>query len=398
MAVPGACRSPLRRAYDVVIVGAGVQGLALAYELAKLGVRDVAVLDRSYPGGGGSGRNGEMIRSAFGSREWTGLFDESLRRWRTLSAELDFNVLFSGTGYLVLASTPEQVERCRADAVRQAALGVRSQFVTAEEARRIVPEVNPELALGGVYQDHAGFAHHDAVVWGYARAAARLGVEIHTGVTVTGVEVSGGAVRGVRTDRGHVSTPVVVNAAGGGARAIAEMAGVRLPTRTCRLEMIVTESVAPFLRPALASLELLGYCHQTARGEFVGGTELPYPDVSDSLNGTYTLLADMAAKFVRLLPRLAGVRLLRHWAGLVDQADDLSPVIGPVPEVSGFHLTCGWVYGFMGAPATGALLARGIHEGVMPELLRPFSVTRLHEGRLIQEGTLVVAAEEGNAA
>ena len=221
-------------------------------------------------------------------------------------------------------------------------------------------------------------------------------MEIHAATTVTAIDVERGVVRGVRTDRGDFATDVVVDAAGAQARRIAAMAGVELPTETCRLEMIVTESVAPFLRPALALPELLGYCHQTARGEFVGGTELAAPpDRTPSLNGTYELLLDMCAKFVRMIPCLAGVRLLRHWAGLVDQAADLAPVLGPVPDLSGFFLDCGWVYGFMGAPAAGALLAEAIVDATVPALAAPFSIERLREGRLIREGSLVVPSPGG---
>lgn len=395
MPVPGVTSSSLRRSYDVVIVGAGVQGLALAYELAKRGVTNVAVLERRYPGAGASGRNGELIRSAFSSLEWCGLFNESLRRWGSLSAELDFNVLFSPSGYLVVASTPEQLDRCRRDVSSQAAYGVRSSLVTEDEALEIAPCLNRDLVRGGVYQDRAGFAHHDAAVWAYTRAAARLGVHIHADTTVTGVDVKGGAIRGVQTNHGDTATTVVVNAAGTQARAIAAMAGVDLATESCRLEILVTESVAPFLRPALAVPELLGYCHQTARGEFVGGTELPVSDNTVSLNGTYQLLLDMCEKFVRMIPSMAGVRVLRHWAGVVDQAADLSPVLGPVSDITGFILDCGWVYGFMGAPAAGALLAETIIEGNVPALLVPFSIDRLREGRLIQEGSLVVPPTDG---
>lgn len=395
MPVPGVTVRPLRKSYDVVIAGAGVQSLALAYELAKRGVSRVAVIERRYPGAGASGRNGELIRSAFGSSEWCGLFNESLRRWEDLSEELDFNVLFSPSGYLVVATTPEQLDRCRSDVARQATYGVESRFVNANEVLEIAPGLNRELVQGGVYQSNAGFAHHDAVIWAYARAAARLGVEIHAATTITGIDVVSGRVTGVRTNRGDVATEVVVNAAGAQAGALAAMAEVLLPTEPCRLEIIVTESVAPFLRPALALQELLGYCHQTARGEFVGGTEKHAPDDTLSLNGTYEQLLDICAKFVRMIPSLAGVRLLRHWAGVVDQAADMSPILGPVPELTGYFFDCGWVYGFMGAPAAGALLAEAIVEGTLPPLMAPFTIDRLREGRLIQESSLVTPTTGG---
>jgi sarcosine oxidase, subunit beta len=394
MILPGVTSSPLRSQYDVVIVGAGVAGLSVAYELAKAGVGNVAVLERAYPGAGASGRNGELIRSAFSSTEWCGLFNESLRRWHGLSDELDFNILFAPNGYAVIASTEEQLRRCERDVERQKAIGVESSFVTADELLRIAPVLNPEHALGGMYQASGGYAHHDAVVWGYTRAAARLGVEIHAGVTVTEVTVTGGRVRGVRTDKGEVSTAVLVNAAGGHAGRLGELAGVRLPLKTCRLEAIVTEPMRPFLRPGLGLLEPLGYCHQTTRGEFVGGTELPKHDETYSLNVTFHQLVDMATKFVRMMPVLSGLRLVRHWAGLVSQTPDIAPLLGSVPEVDGFVLNCGHVYGFMAAPAAGACVAQYIRDGRMPQIAAPFDVDRFRAGRQIREGSIVVAVDD----
>jgi len=391
--LPGVHDGPLARTYDVVIVGAGIQGVGLAYELAKRGVRRIAVLDRSWPGNGASGRNGEMIRSAFSSPEWINLFPHSLRRWHRLSAELDFNVLFSPDGYVVLASTEQQWSNLQRDARTQAAHGLRTELLDAAAMRELLPAANPELVRGGILQRDAGFAHHDAVVWAYLRAAARLGVEVHAGVEVTGVRVSGGRVTGVTTAKGEVSAPIVVNAAGGGALAINAMAGVKLPMVQSRLELLVTEPMRPFLRTAVAPLELLGYCHQTKRGEFVGGTELPYTDQSASLNGTYRLLRDMAAKWVRLFPVLSGARLLRHWAGTVTQYKDLAPVIGEMPGLSGYVVTIGWVYGFMGAPAAAELLAEAIVTGRVSPVLAPFSPQRVLEGRVIAETSLVVASE-----
>ncbi len=390
MPVPGVARGPLLPAYEVVIVGAGLQGLALAYELAKRGLRHVAVLDRGYPGIGASGRNGEMIRSAFGSPEWVGFFDASLARWRELSAELGFNVLFTPAGHLVLASTDEELERCRGYAARHRELGVATRLVTAVEALELAPALAPERVLGGIYQAGGGFAHHDAALWGYARAGARLGGELHPFTEVTAIRVRAGRVEGVETARGPVSARIVVDAAGGQAREVAALAGVAIPTRTFRLEAIVTESLAPFLRPGLALLNVLGYCHQTTRGELVGGTEQREMDEADSLRCTLRNLRDTAQKLVAMMPALAGVRVVRHWAGTVDAAADFSPILGPVEEVEGLVLDCGWLYGFAGAPAGGMLLAEAIVTGQVPELAAPFSLARLREGRLIREGSLVV--------
>lgn len=390
MALPGVRAGVPDRGYDIVIIGAGVQGLALAYELAQRGARSVAVLDRSWPGNGASGRNGELIRSAFSSAAWCGLFDYSLSRWQTLSAELNANLLFNRHGYIVLASTDAQWRACKRDHERHKDLGINSNLVDYHDVRRLLPEANPDLIRGGVLQPDAGFAHHDIVVWAYLAAASRLGVEVYGDVSVDAIRTRDGRVRGIRAGGHDVDADVVVNAAGGAAAEINHHAGVDIELRASRLEMLATEPLRPFLRHGLAVPELMGYAHQTARGEFVGGTELPQPDHSSSLNATYALLRDMAAKWVTLFPALAGARLLRHWAGTVTQAADLAPVIGPTDELDGYFVTCGWVYGFMGAPGAADLLANHIVTGRRPALLEPFAPARLREGNLIHETSLVV--------
>jgi len=392
--IPGATSRELAPAYDAVIVGGGLQGVALAYELAKRQFGRIAVLEAAYPGAGASGRNGEMIRSAFATDEWIGLFDDSLRRWQTLSAELDFNVLFTRAGYLLLASTDAACEAGARNVVLQRRHGLHVELLGHDEVRALCPEMSPEMVAGGILQTDAGFAHHDATLWAYAQAAARRGVEIHPYTTVTGFGVAGDAVRSVASSRGEISTDVVVNASGGQAREIALLAGVDVPIETFRLEAMVTEPLAPFLRPAVSSPAIMGYCHQTTRGEFVGGTEPDVPTPSTSIKSTLDGARDMATKFVRLFPRLAGVRMMRHWSGVVTQTADVAPILGRAPEVDGFYLDCGWVYGFVGAPAAAALMAELIATGSTPPTLEPFGVERFSTGRLIRETSLVVASTD----
>jgi heterotetrameric sarcosine oxidase beta subunit len=391
VSVPGVATGPLRPAYDVVIVGGGIQGLALGYELACRGVRDVCILEASYPGAGASGRNGELIRSAFASREWATLFDLSLRKWHGLSSELGANTLFARAGYLVLASTAEQVNVCRSSAARHRELGIRTQLLDATAVRDLVPALDPALVRGGLYQADGGFAHHDASVWAYVRAAARAGVEVHAATTVTGIVLDGTRIAGVDTTRGRIATRVVVDAAGGRARDVAGLAGVAIPTETQRWEALVTESVRPFLRPGVALVALLGYCHQTTRGEFVGGAEIRGAVPRDGMRTTLEGLRDTAQKFVRAFPLLGGVRVLRQWAGIVDVSPDFAPILGAAPGVDGLWLDCGWSYGFMGAPGAAVLLAEAIAEGRVPETLAPFAVERFAQGRPIVERSLVVA-------
>lgn len=391
MALPGVIPCPTRTGYDVVIVGAGIQGLATAYELAKRGHTDVLVLDRSWPGGGASGRNGELIRSAFASAEWCDLFELARLKWLGLSAELDHNVLFNRTGYAVLASTEEQWKTCVADATFQKARGIKTELLDERAARHLLPAANPEMVRGAVFQPGAGFAHHDACVAGYLESAARMGVEVVCNQDVVAVERRGDKITGVRTASGQsIGARIVVNAAGGDAPDLDELAGLASSLVSARLEMIVTQPVQPFLKPGLAALNLLGYCHQTGRGEFVGGTEKHGVDETKSVNGSLDMLKDMATKFVTLFPLLAGVNLLRHWAGTVSQTPDLAPILGPVPDLEGYLLSTGWVYGFMGAPASGELLAKFITTGVLDSRMAPFGIQRVREGNWIREGSLVV--------
>lgn len=396
--LPGTTSRDLAPVYDAVIIGAGLMGLGLAYELAQRGFGRLAVVDSAYPGSGASGRNGEMIRSAFASSEWIGLFDDSLRRWHTLSAELDFNVLFTKAGYLLLASTEDAFLAAASNLELQRSFGLNVELLDAAAVRELCPEMAPEMIVGGTVQSDAGFAHHDATVWAYARAAAVRGVEIHAYTTVTGIGVDGGGVTSVSTTRGEISTRVVVDAAGGQARDVALLAGVHVPVEVYRLEAMVTEPLEPFVRPAVSSPAIMGYCHQTTRGELVGGTEPDVPRPSDSIKATLDGARDMAVKFVRLFPRLAGVRMMRHWSGVVTQTADVAPILCEAPGCKGFYLDCGWVYGFVGAPAAGALMAELITTGSAPPTLAPFGIERFATGKLIRETSLVVAPGAGYGA
>jgi sarcosine oxidase subunit beta len=383
----------MKRNYDVVIIGGGVQGLSLAYNLAKNGAGKIAVFEKSYIGSGASSRNGEMLRSAFASKEWIRFFDKSLQLWETLASELDFNVMYTRCGYLILASTPNEFELCRTNVKTQESFGLKTELLTSKDVRRLIPAINPEMAAGGVLQKNGGFARHDAVVWAYARSAKRLKVDIFPFTEVTDVRIESGRIKSVATTQGEFGTDRVVNAAGGHAAKVAAMAGITLPSKTYRLEMIATEPLKPFLRPMVASLNTMSYMHQSTRGEFVGGAETSDLPPAKSLKCTLVAAQDMARKFVQLFPGLGGVRLMRQWAGIVDMTPDVAPLLGPVKKVDGYILNCGWVYGFAGAPAAGCLLAQYILSGHVPAEIQPFNIERFERGELIIDRSLVVPSE-----
>jgi len=385
----------MKKNYDVVIIGGGVQGLSLAYNLARGGVHSVAVLDKSYIGSGASGRNGEMIRSAFGSREWIRLFDRSLQIWETLSRDLDFNVMFTRCGYLVLASTAEEFSLCQPNIKQQNEFGLSCRLVDAAVVTNLIPALNPRLVTGGIFQKDGGIARHDAVVWAYARAARRLKVDILPATEAVDIMVESGKVAGVKTTRGDIETRTLVNAAGAHAKQVAKMAGVELPLEIFRLEMIVTEPLKPFLPVALSAPHIMGYMHQTARGEFAGGAEPENLSPYTGLKSTREATQDMARKFVLLFPGLHSAKLMRQWAGVVSKTPDRGPLLGVVEEVEGFILNAGWGgYGFMGSPAGGKLMAELIISGEVPTEIRPFSLTRFTTGDLITEPTIIGLAED----
>ncbi len=383
----------MRRNYDVVIIGGGVQGLSLAYNLARGGLHRVAVLEKSYIGSGASSRNGEMIRSAFASEEWIRLFDTSLKIWETLSDELDFNIMFTRCGYLILASTPYDLKTYGTYVELQKALGLDTHLLDHSEVVKRIPAINPKMAAGGIFQPNGGFARHDAVIWAYERAARRLKVDIFPFTEVMDIVTKSGAVERVKTTGGDITTHKVVNAAGAHSKRIAEMVGIKLPTQVYRLEIMVTEPLKPFLPVAVSSPHTVSYMHQSTRGEFVGGAETENLLPFNSLKSTREAVQDMARKFVLLFPGLGGAKLMRQWAGVVDMAPDVSPLLGPVAEVEGFILDCGWVYGFMGAPAAGKLMADFILTGDIPQEIRPFNYNRFKEGKLIMDSSLVVPME-----
>jgi sarcosine oxidase subunit beta len=380
----------MRKTYDVVIIGGGIQGLATAYYLARDTSLQVALFENQYLGSGASGRNGEMIRSAFGSREWIGLWDKSLQLWENLSAELGFNVMFTRHGYLILATKPEEFEALRENRKTQLELGVMTALMDAAEVKRLIPVMNPDMVAGGLLQSNAGFARHDAAIWGFARAARRLKADIFPFTEVTDIVVQSGRIQAVKTSRGEVETRTVVNTAGAYDRKIAQMAGMELPTVFHRIEIMVTEPLKPFLPKAVSVPGLMCYMHQSARGEFIGGAEkddfIPSTSMRNSLGTTRAI----AGKYVRLLPRLAGVRMMRQWTGLISQTPDHAPIIGPVPDIEGFLLSVAWSgYGFMGGPGGGKALSEYIISGELPPEIRPFHAQRFESGELIHEPAII---------
>jgi sarcosine oxidase subunit beta len=383
-------RTDPRPGYDVVVVGGGVNGLALAYNLAaRHGIRDVAVVERSYVGSGASGRNTQVVRANYNTPETVPLYKSSLGIWRTLSQELDFNLQFSTQGELDLCHTIDALEVERDKALLNAAYGVETTILSPDEIVMRCPLVDlsggGELpVIGASYHAPGSFARHDSVVWGYAIAAQRRGVHVHEATEVLGVDVVDGVCRGVRTDRGSIRAGLVVSAVPGSSSLLASMAGVRLPISTHPLQAFVTEPYRHAFDGLISSMDLYVYLSQTPRGEVLVGAEiLPYNTYST--RSTYDFLAETAKRSIMILPFLGRARVMRQWAGLCDMTPDSSPILGPT-EVTGFHVMAGMgTWGFKGAPIFGRGMAEAIATGSMPELLRPFAADRFRTDRMVPD-------------
>ena len=381
----------LKPSYDVVIVGAGVHGLATAYYLgSRHGIRRVALLEKGYLGSGNSGRNTAIIRSNYRTPEGIPFYQASVKLYEELSRELGWNMLFSQCGHLTLGHTDSAVNGLRVRAENNQVLGVDSRMIFPDEISRLVPAMDlsdrPRFPiLAALYHPPGGIIRHDAVVWGYARACDRMGIEIHTFTEVTGMRVENGKVRSVLTNRGEVAAGAVVNATAGWSSSISKMAGVPLQIVSHPLQACVTEPLKPFLDKVIVSATLHVYVNQTDKGELVIGAEID-PYQSYSMKGTLPTLEQMATYTLELFPQLHGVRVLRQWAGVCDMTPDFAPIIGVALEVENFYMDVGWgTYGFKTAPIAGKSVAELIATGETPKLIAPFSPARFKAGQLVGE-------------
>jgi sarcosine oxidase, subunit beta len=382
-------RGELKKRYDVVIVGGGSHGLATAYYLRQRGTTDVAVLEKSYIGSGAAGRNTTILRSNYKTPEGARFYDASIKLYEGLSAELDFNLLFSQCGHLTLAHSDRAMFVMANRAEVNRLHGIDSRLIGPEEVQKLAPAmyvgedaVHP--IMGALYHPPGGIIRHDAVVWGFARGADAGGAEIHPYTEVTGLERTGDRITRVKTTRGDVEADVVVNATAGWSTLISDMAGVPLPITTHILQACVTEPVKPLLDVVVVSSQMHVYISQTDRGEFVMGSEIE-PWTTYRMSGTLNFLQDLTRHTLELFPQLEHARILRAWAGLCDLSPDYSPILGRT-EVENFHVSAGWgTYGFKAAPIVGKTLAELIDTGRQPDLIEPFRLERFYQDELVSE-------------
>lgn len=389
---PEQWRSPAPQpSYDVVIIGGGGHGLATAYYLAKEHrIGRIAVLEKGWIGSGNTGRNTTIIRSNYLWEASAALYDHALKMWSGLSKELNYNVMFSPRGVMMLAHSlhDEQTFKRHIHANRLA--GVDNEWLTPAQAKAFCPvlDIAPDRrypVVGAALQRRGGVARHDAVAWGYARAADRLGVDIIQNCEVTNIEIgSDGAVRGLETTRGRIETGQVGVAAAGNTSVIMDLAGVRMPLETYPLQALVSEPVKPVFPCVVMSNTVHAYISQSDKGELVIGASTDQY-VSYSQTGGVHITAHALQAVNEMFPMFRRLRMLRTWGGRVDVTADRSPIIGKTP-VSGLYVNCGWgTGGFKATPGSGHVFAATIAHDAPHPLAAPFSLQRFVSGELIDE-------------
>ena len=375
--------------YDVVIIGGGGHGLATAYYLTKVhGVRNVAVLEKGWLGGGNSGRNTQVTRSNYFYPVSSAFYDHSLRLYEKLGRELNFNVMLSQRGLIALAHSEHELELSRRWVNGMRMNGVDAQELGVAEIARRVPILNLRSrypVLGGFTQPRAGISRHDAVVWGFARGASAHGADIVQNCEVTGFRKDGDRLTGVETSRGTIATERVVMSVAGHSSVLAGLAGFRLPITTMTLQAMVTEPVKPVLDSIVLSGTIHTYVSQSDRGEIVIGGGADVYNSYSQRGGLPVFRATVAAT-LELFPCFSRLRIMRQWAGAVDVTPDTSPIMGLTP-IRGLYISCGWgTGGYKAIPAGGEAMAYTAVNDRPHPLIAAFSLERFEHGALIDEG------------
>jgi sarcosine oxidase subunit beta len=376
--------------YDVVIIGGGGHGLASAYYLAKdHGITNVAVLERGYLGGGNTGRNTTVVRSNYLLEPNASFYEWSLQLWEGLSQELNYNVMLSQRGVLNLAHSDAQYDAYLRLGNAMRLNGVDAEWLSRVDVEQMVPtlDCSPSARypiVGALLQRRGGTARHDAVAWGYARAADTLGIDIIQRCEVHGIRVEGDRVVGVETSRGFIRAEKVGSAVAGNTSRVAAMVGVRLPIETHVLQAFVTEPMKPMLDTVVTFGAGHFYVSQTDKGELVMGGDLDFYN-SYAQRGNLPSIEDAAAACVSLFPSFGRLRMMRHWGGAMDMTMDGSPIIASTP-VGGFYINGGWCYGgFKATPASGKAFAHLIANDRPHSLAERYDMERFARGAVIDE-------------
>jgi sarcosine oxidase subunit beta len=385
-------------AYDAVIIGGGGHGLATAYYLAtEHGLRNIAVLEKAWIGGGNTGRNTTIIRSNYLFDASAALYNHALKLWENLSHALNYNVMYSARGVLMLAHTVHDVQSFKRHVHANRLNGVDNEWLSAEEAKTFCPPLNisPGMrypVLGGALQRRGGTARHDAVAWGYARGADAAGVDIIQNCAVTGIDRdSAGAVAGVQTTRGAIRTKKIGVVAAGNTSVVMHMAGQRMPLESYPLQALVSEPVKPVFPCVVMSNTIHAYISQSDKGELVigAGTDAY---TSYTQRGALHITNHTLAAICELFPQFRRMRMLRNWGGIVDVTPDRSPIISKTP-VPGLYVNCGWgTGGFKATPGSGHVFAWTMAKDEPHAINAPFRLDRFRDGALIDEAAAAAVA------
>jgi sarcosine oxidase subunit beta len=389
---PEQWRSPEpKSAYDAIIVGAGGHGLATAYYMAKEhGLANIAVLEKGWLGGGNTGRNTTIIRSNYLWEESEALYEHALKLWEGLSQDLNYNVMYSPRGVMMLTHNVHDVQVFKRHVHANRLAGIDNEWLTPEQAKAFCPPLEIGGAarypvLGAALQRRGGVARHDAVAWGYARAASALGVDIIQNCEVTGIARGvDGAVTGVETTRGSIRCRKIGVAAAGHTSVLMAMAGMRMPLESFPLQALVSEPVKPVMPCVVMSNTVHAYISQSDKGELVIGAGTDAYTSYSQAGGPHIAMHTLEA-ICELFPSFRRLRMLRNWGGIVDCTPDRSPIIGLTP-VPGLFVNCGWgTGGFKATPGSGHVFAATIARGEPHPIAAPFSLDRFRTGRLIDE-------------
>ena len=390
---------------EVVVIGAGIMGLSIAYHLARLGVRDITVVDKSYLCGGASGRNGGGIRAQWSSEANVRLMQESIRMCQDFASEFKINVWLRQGGYLFIARTEERRRALEASCKLQRECGLSTRMLTAREAQKIVPELSMDDLVAASFNPDDGVVFPWPFVWGFAQAATKLGADIATFTDVVGIDVRGGKIEGVRVRRASkggdaggagapehlIRTRKIVNAAGAWSPQIAKLVGVALPNKPHRHEICSTEPLKPWLKPLVADLENGLYFSQSTRGEIVGGIgQHRVPEGLDQ-NSSFAFLGLYAKALVATCPLLGKVKVLRQWSGCYDLTPDGNPIVGGVDAIEHFYQASGFMgHGFMMAPVMGKLIAEHIARETHLPLFDRWNLRRFTDGSTLHAEAMII--------
>ncbi len=389
-------KSTPKKNYKIIIVGAGGHGLATAYYLGKnFGIKDVAVIEKGWLGGGNTGRNTTIIRSNYLQQESAAIYEKSRSLYESLSQELNYNVMFSPRGVMMLCQTEHELRAMKRTYFANRIFGVDTEMVSPARMKEMIPIINingPRYpVLGGLWQPRGGTARHDAVAWGYARTISSWGIDIIENCEVIGVQKSRNKINSVETTKGIINCEKACFVVAGNSSILAELCGFRLPVESVALQALVSEPIKPLMNCVVMANTVHGYMSQSDKGEMViGGGADGYNNYSQ--RGSFQHIEETVRALIETFPIISRLRQLRQWGGIVDMTGDRSPIISKTP-VDNIFINCGWgTGGFKAIPGSGWATAELVANGEPGELAAPFSLERFREGRMIDESIAAAVA------